>query len=918
MRSLGLLFSLLFSLFAAASAQNVAITFTFTGDGNGNSNGFTGNGSGTLDPYGAATGSLSGKKDAFTITFTLSDGDTLAAYSSSAITGGSAQVTGGTGVFAGATGSFTYAVSCSSSDCTSTGVGFTLSGSGEITLMSSSGGAVAAAPQTLTFNASLNGGPPPSQSISVVPAVGATGPANFAVTVDGGQTGTPAPAWISVTPLAGVAPEALVVSVNQGSMAAGSYSASILVGSSSVVSVTLNVASAPQKLNVSPAMLSFSARAAAPGALTADLAVSSTGSGSVNFTTSVVNNSPWIASVTGSGSTTPGAPVFVQVQVNTSGLAVGAYHDAILISSSAGNLQVPVSLFVAAGGAVLGLDAAGFTFTAVQGGGSTASQTVYILNLGDPASTVHWTASLLSGSNFLNLQSTQGTATSTTEGELEFALAPDATQLSPGPYYANIQVSDPDSLNSPRYVNVVLNLEPSTSAPSQTLSPSGVFFTSAAGAVAPPGQQVQVNTSSATNVAFTATASTNEGGNWLSVTPASGTVNGQQMSFVTASVNPTGLAPGVYFGSINISIGAALRSVNVTFVVQPGGSSSAVSRVRPRATGCTPTQVVITETGLPNNFAVPAGWPATLVLQLNDDCGSPVTNGNVSAGFSNGDQALALAGDNQGNYSSTWQPGNVNAETVITFTATAGALAPASSQLHGGVAANSTPPPSLAAGGTVNNFNPTSAAPLAPGTIAQVYGANLAFGAASTGAAPLPTMFDSTFALVGSSRAPLYFLSSGQINLQIPSETTENQQMQMILSVNNALTLPLTLNIVPATPGVLSDDDGPTPPSLQNGAHIIAQHSADFSLVSSANPAKPGEYLVMYLVGMGATNPSVSSGAPSPSSAPLATVVLEPTVTVGGQASTVAFAGLTPGFVGLYQVNFQVPRAPVQASCKWT
>ena len=62
----------------------------------------------------------------------------------------------------------------------------------------------------------------------------------------------------------------------------------------------------------------------------------------------------------------------------------------------------------------------------------------------------------------------------------------------------------------------------------------------------------------------------------------------------------------------------------------------------------------------------------------------------------------------------------------------------------------------------------------------------------------------------------------------------------------------------------------------------------------------------MYLVGMGPTNPSVPSGAATPNS-PLSPVVNQPTVTVASQPSTVAFAGLTPGFVGLYQINFQVP-----------
>lgn len=197
-------------------------------------------------------------------------------------------------------------------------------------------------------------------------------------------------------------------------------------------------------------------------------------------------------------------------------------------------------------------------------------------------------------------------------------------------------------------------------------------------------------------------------------------------------------------------------------------------------------------------------------------------------------------------------------------------------------------------------------APLAPGTIAQVYGSGLSASTVSTGKLPLPTLFDGTFALVGPVQAPLYFLSNGQINLEVPNEATATQQLPIVLSVNNALTLPLMLNIIPAAPGVLSALDGPTPPSVQNGAHIIAQHSANYSLVTASSPAAPGEVLIMYLVGLGATNPSVASGAATPPS-PLHYATITPVVTVGSEPSTVSFAGLSPYFVGLYQVNFQVP-----------
>jgi uncharacterized protein (TIGR03437 family) len=121
----------------------------------------------------------------------------------------------------------------------------------------------------------------------------------------------------------------------------------------------------------------------------------------------------------------------------------------------------------------------------------------------------------------------------------------------------------------------------------------------------------------------------------------------------------------------------------------------------------------------------------------------------------------------------------------------------------------------------------------------------------------------------------------------------------VIVGVNNAFTLPDTIDIVPVAPGVTAFPDGT----------LIAQHGADFSLVDASHPAKPGEILTIYLAGMGATTPAVQSALPAPSVEPFARVTVQPLVTVDGQNATVLFAGLTPGGVGLYQINFQVPLA---------
>jgi uncharacterized protein (TIGR03437 family) len=340
----------------------------------------------------------------------------------------------------------------------------------------------------------------------------------------------------------------------------------------------------------------------------------------------------------------------------------------------------------------------------------------------------------------------------------------------------------------------------------------------------------------------------------------------------------------------------AVVSVDVTLVVQPAGTiaasdaPSALAEVR--AAGCTPSKLAITQTGLVDNFAVPAQWPTPLIVQLNDDCGNAVTNGSVVASFSNGDPPLSLRGDGQaGTYSATWQAGVVTPQMVVTLQAAAGTLQPATAQLTGGISQNQAPV--VAKNGTLHNLNPVVGGPLAPGTIAQVYGSGLAATTVSPGVLPLATTFNGTFMLIGGISAPLYYLSSGQLDVQIPSELAANQQYANVVSANGALTLPDQIDVIPAVPGVVASGDG----------QIVAQHGLDYSLVNAGSPAKPGEYIIIYLAGMGATNPSVASGAVSP----LAPVTIQPTVTVDGQTAAVGYAGLTPGSVGLYQINFQVP-----------
>lgn len=743
-------------------------------------------------------------------------------------------------------------------------------------------------PLQLTFNAALGGAIPPSQTVAIVAP--SDDPVTYAAQILPVSGATPA--WLTISQSGGAVPATLTVNVAPAGLKAATYQATIQItvpaNTSQApinVQVSLTISSTAPTLSAVPAALHFLARASTPSTEEQIIVASNVG-GSGTPNVSVVGGSSWITA-SASAST-------VRVDVNSQGLAVGSYHDIVQLSGTNGTTQVPVALFVQASGPSLGLSANGLRFQSRQGAGSTMPQSVNVFNLGDSGTTVHWTVGLLSGSNWLTLSPGNGTATSSTPGK--FTLAPSAgtSSLGAGPQYALVSVADSNSLGSPQYLTAVLDNEPATSPARPDPAPAGLFFTSSVGA-----QTILIYTSSATAVPFGVSTSTLSGGNWLSATPSSGTASTATAAQISVSVSPTGLATGIYYGTVNIEMSSALRTVGVTLVVLQAASSSAAVHADTTAV-CRPSQLALTQSGLAGNFAVPAGWPATLIVQLNDNCGNAISNGSVVASFSSGDPPLSLRGDGVSNtYAATWQPLSTSAETTVTLQATAGTLQ-ATQQFTGAVNQNSSAPPSLIPGGTLDIFFNVPTAntigyALAPGSVIQVYGGGLAPSLVSPPQVPLLNQVSGTFLLIGSTQVPLFFVDNSVLAAQVPFELTANQQYQAIVSANGALTLPETLDVVPTQPGVLF--------SVSDGT-VVAQQ-LDGSLVSASQPAQPGQIVTVYLTGMGATNPAVVSGAATPLQ--LVPASTQPVVTLGGQDVNIAYAGLTPTGIGLYQITFTVP-----------
>jgi uncharacterized protein (TIGR03437 family) len=217
--------------------------------------------------------------------------------------------------------------------------------------------------------------------------------------------------------------------------------------------------------------------------------------------------------------------------------------------------------------------------------------------------------------------------------------------------------------------------------------------------------------------------------------------------------------------------------------------------------------------------------------------------------------------------------------------------------------APSPPALSIPAGGIVNAASYAAGSGLAPGSIASVIGTFAKICPANGESNPLPTSLSGLSMQVGQlgsgAQAPLFYVSATQVNLQIPWEPTSPSQSTLTAMLNGQGSAGQTLSVTSFSPGIFSMN------SQGTGQGAILDSS--YRLVDSSNPATPGTTIVLiYCTGLGAVTNQPATGSPAPSDR-LAWTATTPTVTIGGAPANVQFSGLAPGYVGLYQVNAQVP-----------
>ena len=172
------------------------------------------------------------------------------------------------------------------------------------------------------------------------------------------------------------------------------------------------------------------------------------------------------------------------------------------------------------------------------------------------------------------------------------------------------------------------------------------------------------------------------------------------------------------------------------------------------------------------------------------------------------------------------------------------------------------PPPDVSVGGVVNNASfASSPAPLAPGSIAAVFGSNLNDGSSMLFSSfgsdnRLVTTLGGTSATINGTPTPIFYSTLGQIGLQIPFEVSGQTSATILVTVAGQTSTPRTINLDVAAPGIFTAN--------QQGTGIAAVlHQDGITPVTIQNPAHPNEVVVFFVTGLGALNPALATGAPS-------------------------------------------------------
>lgn len=521
----------------------------------------------------------------------------------------------------------------------------------------------------------------------------------------------------------------------------------------------------------------------------------------------------------------------------------------------------------------LGLTTTALTVSIVPGQNGPA-QSIDASNLGDGAlnlsttSSVSWLSASIGAPHSCSLKGNC----------IPVQIALQTSGLSAGIYTGTVTVSDPNAVDAPQLVTVTALVGGAVPAKLEYYVP-------------PNGSASSTFT---TGGAVTTTVSNNTP--WLAIASngAGSFEFGMPVPYTVTAMPQNGMATGDYNGSIAIS-GSSFAPDNKSIAVLLHVTAQPILQANPASIAFRIAQGANKQTAY---VATSNGGQGTLSISGVTAGGVPTTTTTawLTAQIVSGNASLvSIIADPTGLSPGVYQ-GTV---TIASNAANSSAVVPV--QLN--VVAQTAPV--SAAGGVVNNGTFAGGESLSQGDIAALFGDQLTYGDPQQASSlPLLTTLGGTQVLVNGQPAPVYYVSPGQINFEIPIDAATGDATVQVVRNSQAGNLAY-LNIQPSEPRFITNGGTYAIMTTPNGALTgIPSH-----------PVTAGDIVVIYTIGLGPTSPPVPSGTASPIS-PLATIDPGTVQACFGNNSPFSpapcvnpqFVGLTPAFVGLYQINLAIPQ----------
>ena len=221
-------------------------------------------------------------------------------------------------------------------------------------------------------------------------------------------------------------------------------------------------------------------------------------------------------------------------------------------------------------------------------------------------------------------------------------------------------------------------------------------------------------------------------------------------------------------------------------------------------------------------------------------------------------------------------------------------------------AISATVKPSVTSGGVVNAAT-LQGNSIAPASWVTIFGSNLAkttrtWAGNEIVGGKLPNSLDGISVKINGKAAAVEFISPNQINVLTPDDTSAGP-VEIRVTTPDGDADPVVAQLAPVSMGFFLYD-GKYLAATHADAKAIGKPGLFPSAPSLTTPAKPGEIIILYGTGFGVTDPVTPA---SQLVDRLANLVTPPQITVGGLPASVKFAGLIPGFAGLFQFNVELP-----------